>query len=168
MPRSTRYVARGTTGTPAAWLAKWLRHPGSALTIASGADRALTGVQYQRASVGSGDPYGSKSPDNWFNAAAFSQPALGTHGNSGRNAYEGMGTRVVDLAVVRSFRFAATQRLEARIEAFNAFNWFRPGEINVNPTTNQAPVTNLSSPLFGRYLVAGDPRIMQFALKYSF
>ena len=58
-----------------------------------------------------------------------------------------MGTRVVDLAVVRSFRFATTQRLEARIEAFNAFNWFRPGEVNVNPTTNQSPVTNLSSPL---------------------
>ena len=114
------------------------------------------------------DPYGSKAPDNWFNAAAFSQPALGTHGNSERNAYEGMGTRVVDLAVVRSFRFATTQRLEARIEAFNAFNWFRPGEVNVNPTTNQSPVTNLSSPLFGRYLVAGDPRIMQFALKHSF
>jgi Carboxypeptidase regulatory-like domain len=141
---------------------------GVALTIASGADRALTGMQYQRASVAGDDAYGAKTPDNWFNAAAFAQPALGTHGNSGRNAYEGMGTRVVDLAVVRSFRFATTQRLEARIEAFNAFNWFRPGEVNVNPTTNQSPVTNLSSPLFGRYLLAGDPRIMQFALKYSF
>jgi hypothetical protein len=141
---------------------------GVALTVASGADRALTGVQYQRASVAGDDPYGRKTFDNWFNAAAFAQPALGTHGNSGRNAYEGMGTRVVDLAVVRSFRFATTQRLEARIEAFNAFNWFRPGEVNANPTTNQAPVTNLSSPLFGRYLVAGDPRIMQFAVKYSF
>lgn len=141
---------------------------GSALTIATGADRALTGMQYQRASVAAGDPYGTKAPDNWFNAAAFAQPALGTHGDSGRNAYEGMGTRVVDLALVRSFRFASTHRLEARIEAFNAFNWFRPGEVNVNPTANQGPVTNLSSPLFGRYLVAGDPRIMQFALKYSF
>ena len=79
-----------------------------------------------------------------------------------------MGTRVVDLAVVRSFRFASSHRIEARIEAFNAFNWFRPGEVNVNPTANQAPVTNLASPNFGRYLVAGDPRIMQFALKYSF
>jgi hypothetical protein len=143
-------------------------YSGVALTIASGADRALTGMQYQRASVTGDDAYGSKTPGDWFNAAAFSQPALGTHGNSERNAYEGMGTRVVDLAVVRSFRFASTHRLEARIEAFNAFNWFRPGEVNVNPTANQAPVTNLSSPLFGRYLVAGDPRIMQFALKYSF
>jgi hypothetical protein len=59
---------------------------------------------------------------------------------------------------VRSFAFSATQRLEARIEAFNAFNWFRWGN----------PITNLSDQNFGRILSAGDPRIMQFALKYSF
>jgi hypothetical protein len=143
-------------------------YSGVALTVVSGQDRALSGMQYQRANVAGADLYGRKTPDNWFNATGFAQPALGTHGNSERNAYEGMGTRVVDLAVVRSFRFASTHRLEARIEAFNAFNWFRPGEVNANPTTNQSPVTNLSSPLFGRYLLAGDPRIMQFALKYSF
>ena len=45
-----------------------------------------------------------------------------------------------------------------RIEAFNAFNWFRWGN----------PVTNFSSATFGRILSADDPRIMQFAVKYSF
>jgi hypothetical protein len=58
--------------------------------------------------------------------------------------------------------------VEARVEAFNAFNWFRPLAPDPNPTNNQSPVTNLASPSFGRYLVVGDPRIMQFALKYSF
>jgi hypothetical protein len=114
------------------------------------------------------DPYGAKTRDNWLNPQGFAQPALGTHGTSGRNAYFGMGSRVVDLALVRAFRFAGTQRIEARIEAFNAFDWFRPGEVNVNPNNNQAPVTNLLSPTFGRYLVSGDPRIMQFAVKYQF
>lgn len=141
---------------------------GLALTIATGGDRALTGVQYQRVNQIGDNPYGAKTIDNWFNAQSFAQPALGTYGTSGRNAYIGMGSRVVDLALVRSFRFAATHRIEARIEAFNAFNWFRPGEVNANPNNNQAPVTNLASPTFGQYLVAGDPRIMQFALKYSF
>jgi hypothetical protein len=79
-----------------------------------------------------------------------------------------MGTRVVDLALVRSFGLVGMQRIEARIEAFNAFNWFRPGSPDPSPLNNQAPVTNLSSPQFGRYLLSGDPRIMQFALKYQF
>ena len=69
-------------------------------------------------------------------------------------AYEGPGKRVVDLSLVRTFPFG-TQRLEARIEAFNAYNWFRWGN----------PVTNFSSATFGRILTADDPRIMQFALK---
>jgi len=141
---------------------------GLALTIATGGDRALTGVQYQRVNQVGDDTYGAKTVNNWFNPQAFAQPALGTHGTSGRNAYIGMGSRVVDLALVRSFRFGETHRIEARVEAFNAFNWFRPGEINNNPNNNQAPVTNLANPNFGRYLLSGDPRVMQFALKYSF
>src|SRR5688500_3450703 len=141
---------------------------GSSLTTTSGGARALTGMQYQRVNQLGQDPYAAKTRDSWFDPQAFAQPALGTHGTTGRNAYVGMGSRVVDLALVRSFRFAAAQRIEARIETFNAFNWFRPGPIETNPNNNQAPVTNLASPTFGRYLVAGDPRIMQFALKYSF
>jgi hypothetical protein len=111
----------------------------------------------QRPNV-SGDPYGARTLNNWFNPQAFSQPALGTFGNSGRNAYEGPGQKVVDLSLVRSFRFAETHRIEARLEAFNAFNWFRWGN----------PITNLSNANFGRILSAGEPRIMQFALKYQF
>jgi len=83
---------------------------------------------------------------------------LGTYGTSGRNAFEGPGSRVVDLSLVRSFRFLQTHRIEARLEAFNAFNWFRWG----NPTTN------FNNANFGRILSAGEPRIMQFAMKYQF
>ena len=131
---------------------------GSTLNLETGADRALTGMQDQRPNQILDDPYGDKTLDNWLNPAAFAQPALGTHGNAGRNAYEGPGRQVVDLSLVRAFRFLGTQQIEARVEAFNAFNWFLKG----NPTTN------LSSANFGRILGAGDPRIMQFALKYSF
>jgi len=50
------------------------------------------------------------------------------------------------------------QRLGARIEAFNLPNRFQKNN----------PVINLNSPTFGKILSAGDPRIMQFALKYVF
>jgi hypothetical protein len=138
---------------------------GDPLTISTGVDRALSGIQAatQRASQVLDDPYGEGTRDQWLNPAAFAQPALGTYGNSKRNGYFGMGMRQIDLGLVRSFRLANTHRLEARVEAFNAFNWFRPLYGN-----NQSPVTTLSSATFGRYLSSDDPRVMQFAVKYSF
>jgi hypothetical protein len=135
---------------------------GRTLNITTGVDRALTGNPgQQRPNQVLDDPYGDGSWNNWLNPAAFAQPALGTFGDVVRNGIYGKGSRVVDLSLVRSFRFAAAHRIEARIEAFNAFNWFRPGG-------NNAPVTNLSNANFGRYLAADDPRIMQFAIKYQF
>ena len=130
---------------------------GDQINITTGADRALTGMQNQRPNQLVDDAYGDKSLNNWLNPAAFAQPALGTHGNAGRNAYEGPGKRVVDLSLVRAFQIS-THRLEARVEAFNAFNWFRWGN----------PVNNFSSATFGRILTSDDPRIMQFAVKYQF
>ena len=61
--------------------------------------------------------------------------------------------------------------IEARIEAFNALNWFRPAAAGSPAATGNAPtspVTNLSNPNFGRYLASDEPRIMQFAVKYQF
>jgi len=104
-----------------------------------------------------------KTGNAWLNPAAFAQPALGTQGNSVYNAYRGPKQKTVDLSLVRQFPLGGMQRLEARVEAFNALNWFRPPD----------PITALSSPQFGQLIptataLAGDPRIMQFALKYVF
>jgi hypothetical protein len=131
---------------------------GSTLNIETGLDRALTGMQDQRPNQILDDPYGDKTVNNWLNPRAFEQPALGTHGNARRNGYEGPGRQVVDLSLVRTFRFRGTHALEARLESFNAFNWFLLN--NPNTTLNNAN--------FGRILSAADPRIMQFALKYAF
>jgi hypothetical protein len=145
---------------------------GRPLTIYTGLDRALTGApNVQRPNQVLDDPYGEKTWNNWLNPAAFAQPALATFGNSGRNAYVGKGTRVVDLSLVRAFRVAATHRLEARVEAFNAFNWFRPAPAGVPVTTGvnaTSPVVNLNNANFGRYLASDEPRILQFAVKYQF
>jgi hypothetical protein len=132
---------------------------GSHLSVTTGLDRALSGAPgVQRANQLLDDPYGDRSLTNWLNPAAFAQPALGTFGNSGRNAYDGPGRRVINIALVRSFQLETSHRIEARVEAFNALNWYNWGN----------PVTNLNNANFGRILTAGDPRIMQFAMKYSF
>jgi hypothetical protein len=133
---------------------------GNALRIVTGIDRSLDGLTTatQRVNQVMDNVYGDKTLNNWFNPAAFAQPAIGTYGNSGNNAYLGPGSRSIDLALVRLFRVAGTQRIEARVEAFNALNWLRPGN----------PNTTLSSATFGQILTAADPRIMQFGLKYQF
>jgi len=59
---------------------------------------------------------------------------------------------------VRLFSLPNNRRIEARVEAFNAFNWFLKGN----------PITALSNANFGRIQTAEAPRIMQFAVKYTF
>ena len=110
------------------------------------------------------DPY-LKSGTRYLNPAAFAIPQVGTLGNMSRNSIVGPGTRAMDIALVRVFRFGTSQTLEARVEAFNAFNWFRPA---VDNTPLQAPIVTVNSPTFGQILEAADPRIMQFAVKFGF
>ena len=137
---------------------------GQPLTIQAGADRALNGMQAtnQRANQVSDNVYGDGSLNNWFNGTAFALPALGTYGTSPRNGYDGPGFRTVDLSLVRQFSLSGANKVEARVEAFNAFNWLIPGNpgINLSSATTFGRITSFST--------AASPRIMQFALRYLF
>ena len=54
--------------------------------------------------------------------------------------------------------FASTQNVELRVEVFNLLNNF-----------NWNPNLNFSAGTFGRITTsAGDPRVMQFGIKYAF
>ena len=134
---------------------------GSPLNVVSGQDRALTGIlgTNQRANLGPGTGYGDTSSlTNYLNPLAFAQPAFGTLGNYVRNSLYGPGRWQIDMVLARIVRFSTTQNLEIRVEAFNVTNNF----------IRNNPVTNLSSPTFGQILSAGDPRIMQFGVKWAF
>jgi len=63
-----------------------------------------------------------------------------------------------DASLSRTLRVGETRRVEVRAEACNVTNGFRA----------QNPNTNISNANFGKILSSGDPRILQFALKYSF
>jgi hypothetical protein len=63
------------------------------------------------------------------------------------------------MALTREVRIRERHRLEFRAEAFNLLN-------HVEPTNPNASISTLTN--FGRVTVFGDPRIMQFALKYYF
>jgi hypothetical protein len=132
---------------------------GGPLFISTGQDRALNGnTTNQRPNLVSGDGYGDTSSlNNYLDRASFAQPAFGTFGDSERGALTGPGRWTLDAVVSRMFP-VGTNRLEARLEAFNLTNNFLRND----------PVTNLQSGTFGRILSAGDPRILQFAIKYVF
>ena len=131
---------------------------GSFMSVTTSTDVALTGISAQRVNQLLANPYGDKSVRNYLNPAAFTRPAAGTLGNVGRASIAGPGTWQFDAAVSRTFQFRESQRFEFRAEAFNVTNSFRMNN----------PQTNLNSNTFGQVTSALDPRIMQFALKYSF
>jgi hypothetical protein len=108
-----------------------------------------------------GDPYPSgfeKSVSQWFNTAAFAQPARGPFGNIGRNTLRGPGINNLDLALFKNFELVKGSRLQFRFESFNAFNH----------TQFNSPVTNVSDQNFGRVLGSRPGRINQLGLKLLF
>jgi len=107
--------------------------------------------------VGSGE--GAQTVDAWFDKTAFVAVPSGTFGNSGRNILRGPGLFNVDTAVQRRFAISGQTAIELRWEVFNLFNATELG----------LPESNISNAAVGTITrLAGDPRVMQFALRLVF
>ena len=63
-----------------------------------------------------------RSPDQWFNEAAFAVPAPGTFGDERRNQLTGPGFEQVNLGLGKTFHFTEGINVELRADANNAFN----------------------------------------------
>ncbi|PYS43160.1 MAG: hypothetical protein DMG14_01690 [Acidobacteria bacterium] len=132
---------------------------GTWLTPVTGLDNALTGQQDQRPNQVRANVYDrQKNNDVWINPAAYTQPATGTYGNAGRLSILGPGSIRIDMGLSRTFQVRENQSVQLRVEAFNAPNHLNPGNPNVT----------FNNQNFGRILSAGDPRLMQVGLKYTF
>jgi hypothetical protein len=113
-------------------------------------------------------------PDCWFFASknsacgarapsgstdAYTTTAVGAIGNVGRNSLRGPHIDVLDAALLRNFPIAEGWAVQARWEVFNVTNTPEFGQPQGNITSGGVgSITNL----------AGDPRVMQFALRVSF
>jgi len=133
------------------------------LTVVSGQDRSGTGVNEDRADVVGNWrlPEGrsrSEKIARWFNTDAFVVNAPGTFGTAGRNVIPGPGQIDLTFGLFKNIPIRESHRLQFRAEIFNLFNRVNLG----NPNTNR------SSGNFGRITGAGDPRVVQLALKYLF
>ena len=110
---------------------------------------------------------------NYFNPAAFSQPALNTYGNIGVGSLRGPGFWEWDQTISRQFKVAEGQRVEIRVEAFNLTNSVRfyiAGNANaLNFNNGQFGRITTSASTTGTTAQTGQGgRIMQLALKYVF
>lgn len=106
-----------------------------------------------------GDPrLQTRTPDRWFNTAAFSLPAFGTFGSAGRNILDGPGYQNLNASLVKNTSLSERLNLQLRAEFFNLFN---------HPNFN-LPDNFFGSPTFGRILSAQSPRHIQFGAKLLF
>src|SRR6185369_12634565 len=64
----------------------------------------------------------SRTPEQWFNTAAFAFPAPGTFGNAGRNILDGPGFQNVNASLVKNTSLTERLSLQFRAEVFNLFN----------------------------------------------
>ncbi|MGA3350416.1 MAG: TonB-dependent receptor, partial [Candidatus Sulfotelmatobacter sp.] len=70
-----------------------------------------------------GDPHVSHPNQNeWYNPAAYADPAQYTFGDAGRNSLMGPGLGLVDLSLSKSFTISETTHLDLKWDAFNSIN----------------------------------------------
>jgi hypothetical protein len=104
-------------------------------------------------------PSSQRTPEHWFNTQAFSAPAPYQFGNAARDVIPGPGNEVVDLALHKHFTIAEGKGIELRAEGFNVFN--HPNFGFPDPYPDQGP-------FFGRILITGQPRRVQFGARFDF
>jgi hypothetical protein len=108
-----------------------------------------------------GQPYPDgfeKGISQWFNTAAFAQPAAGKFGTSGRGILRAPGINNWDMALFKNFAFTEMMRLQARLESFNTWNH----------TQWNTPVRDVNSKQYGQITGARPGRINQVGLKLIF
>ncbi|MCU1386027.1 MAG: hypothetical protein JWL71_4724, partial [Acidobacteria bacterium] len=100
-------------------------------------------------------PAEDRTPEQWFNTAAFALAPVFTLGNASRNPVTGPSYRNVDVALIRRVPLRAGAAIELRAEVFNVLNTPNLG----------APNGVAGAAAFGTITSALDPRVGQLAVK---
>lgn len=108
-----------------------------------------------------------------INIKCFSQPALGTYGNSSRNAYTQPGINNWDMGLGKAFSLGEGFRFQFKMDAFNAFNHHQysqdVGGLLVAGSGGNEPVSNnINSSTAGLIGGASAARVLQFGGKITF
>lgn len=140
---------------------------GTAINVTSGKDNSLTAEGQDRPNRVAGVSFYEASRTactnkancfQYLNPAAFTSNPTGTFGDLARDSVRSPGQFNFDAALLRTISMNERWKVDLRFEAFNV----------INHTNLSGPSTNLSSSSFGQITGAGDPRILQGALKVHF
>jgi hypothetical protein len=103
-------------------------------------------------------PGDERTPNRWFNTAAFAVAPPFTLGSASRNPVRGPAYRDVDLSLARRLPIRHGRAVEVRAEIFNLLN---------TPVLG-TPNAVLGAANFGSITTFGDPRVVQLAAKFLF
>lgn len=112
-----------------------------------------------------------KSLNEWFNTAAFAQPAPNEFGNSGRDIITMPGINNWDIGILKDFSFTERLKLQLRLETFNTWNHpqFYPDPLTAAFAGGGTTVdNNVNDPNFGKITAAAPGRIVQLGAKFIF
>jgi Carboxypeptidase regulatory-like domain len=145
---------------------------GRPFNVISGSDRSQRGLgsTTDRAKL-TGQPIEPPPGSDrtlWFNPAAFAVADVGTFGDVPKGFLRGPSFHSWNMGLFKNFRYG-TQSIQIRIEAFNIFNQVNFDIPGTTPGDNRVAVNSAN---FGRITrtvpVTGDPRLVQFGLKFLF
>ncbi len=122
-------------------------------------DIANTGRKTQRLNLVGKPNEGPKTPEQWFNTAAFVRPPQYSFGNASPYITNADGIVSLDLSLQKNFKITEKQALELRGEFFNFPNTVSFGD----------PQGNINNGAFGQ--ITGQrvsSRQIQFSLRYRF
>lgn len=100
---------------------------------------------------------GGGSLDNWFNKAAFTDPA-NVYGTASRSSIPGPGTVSFDASLSKTIRFSETRTFEMRATADNVFNTVQYSDVD----------TTLGSASYGQVTGTAPMRQFSFAARFRY
>jgi hypothetical protein len=107
----------------------------------------------------------SQTIHNWYNVAAFAQPAAGTFGDERRNQLVGPDLSEIDFSLGKNFSLREGIGLQFRIDAYNIFNHPSFGEPNTGVSFGPGGAPTSSSTITTTTI---GPRQFQLNARISF
>jgi len=151
-------------------------HSGQPYTVIASSNASGNGEYADRADATGTSPYAGVSHAisgglvQWFNPAAFADPASGTYGTTRRGQFTNPGFSDVDFSVLKNVKLSERVKLQLRAEMFNLFNRINLAPVGDPVAGDQGGAINstigayLATPGFGQ----GEPFNLQLAAKIIF